>query len=133
MTPRERLDIERDCISRNVSAFGYKMKQNYGYNKDGDLKEVQFYAGKIGSIIWEYLQVLSILCSKCLQYNISVESLAKRLETFVSDPSGMAEGEKFEGFANYIAFLLRKYKKREEIINGKTIKTKDSGTKKQDE
>lgn len=129
---RERLNDERDSITRNVNVFGYKTRQILGYNDKGELKEIQLFAAKRGTIVWEYLQVLSLMCSKCLQYNISAESLAKRLEGFVSDPSGMAEGEKFEGFAHYVSWLLRNFKKREEIKNGKISKVKRAGTKEQD-
>lgn len=120
---RERLDDERDSIAIKVNVFGYKGRVIFGYNKDHILKEMQCFVGIKGTIVNEYFQVISILVSKALQYNCSVESIAKRFEGIVSEPSGFADGVKYESFSSYVAFLLRKYS------NGKERKIKGPETK----
>lgn len=127
-TMRERLSNDRESISRDIQVFGYKMKQIFGYNDKGELKEINLFQHKQGHAFREYLQVMSILCSKCLQYGVSPESLAKKLEGFVSTTAGFAEGENFNGYAHYVAFLLRKFAKKEEQ-DGKTKSFENTGTK----
>lgn len=128
---RERLNDDRESISRDVTVFQYKMKQIFGYNDKGELKEINLFTHKRGHIFWEYLQVLSMLCSKSLQYGVSAESLAKRLEGFVSTTAGYAEGINFNSYAHYVAYLLRTYqtKPTKEENNGQVIETQDTGTK----
>lgn len=115
---RERLDDERVGITR-IKAFGnYKIAQIFNYNSKGELKEIQLRMGKTGSLVMEHAVSMSILISKCLQYGVSPESLAKKLEGIVSEPSGFSEGQNFESICQYVAFLLRKFAKKEES-NGK--------------
>jgi len=111
-TMRERLDDERVGITRTKAFGNYKIAQILNYNEKGELKEIQLRMGKTGSLVMEHVVSMSILISKCLQYGVSPESIAKKLEGIVSEPSGFSEGQNFESICQYVAYLLRKFSKK---------------------
>lgn len=115
---RERLDDTRVGITRIKSFGNYKIAQIFNYNEKGELKEIQLRMGKTGSLVMEHVISMSMLISKCLQYGVSPESIAKKLEGIASEPSGFSEGQQFESICQYVAYLLRKFSKKEEE-NGK--------------
>jgi hypothetical protein len=112
---RERLGDDVVSINKDYrNVFGYKMKCVFGFNTKGDLKVIQIFCAKRGSIIHGHLQSISFLISKLLQYGCGVEALAKRLETHTFEPSGIAEGEVYASFDHFISKIMRDYKKYKE-------------------
>jgi len=123
-TERERLDDDRESITKDYRVFGYKLKVILGYNVTGNLKEIQMYMAKRGSIIHGHVRTISFLISKLLQYNVGIESLASRLETQNYLPNGFAEGEQFNSIDHFVADILRKNKKHR-TINGEKCEIQD--------
>ena len=104
---RRRLEDTREAITHKFSINGHEGYIIVGIYPDGRPGELFVKMAKQGSTVSGLMDTIGILTSMTLQYGVSPETLARKMENMQFEPSGWNSNEDIRNAKSIVDYIFR--------------------------